>query len=261
MFTYSDELGQEDGCQGSLIDLCLICEHVIAAESPGEVENLESASGGDAAPDSKLRHALDAFRQAVTNPPGPTNPKGNIDASQRRLMETLEERGLKDKVLAAREKKNALGYDFNRMQEVVPGLYIGGLAAAENIEYLISHRVTHVVQAIEFDRTPFPGKFVYLKVQLSDYEQSNIGAHFDETVEFIDGALAQGGVVLVHCAAGISRSASLVLAYLMAKRGLSLNAAFHQLRVVRACVYPNHGFRRQLREYEALMRKEGGNNA
>ena len=55
------------------------------------------------------------------------------------------------------------------------------------------------------------------------------------------------GTVLVHCAAGISRSASVVVAFLMWRQGLSYEAALARVRDKRPFVLPNRGFRLQVR--------------
>jgi len=60
------------------------------------------------------------------------------------------------------------------------------------------------------------------------------------------------GGVLVHCAAGISRSATFVIGYLMAREGLSFDAALESVRTVRPWVCPNVGFCAQLREFERI---------
>jgi hypothetical protein len=59
------------------------------------------------------------------------------------------------------------------------------------------------------------------------------------------------GNVLVHCAAGVSRSATVVLGYLMARHNLSLTAALEHLKAVRPWVAPNTGFMQQLAAFEA----------
>ncbi len=57
---------------------------------------------------------------------------------------------------------------------------------------------------------------------------------------------------MVHCAAGVSRSAMLVCGYLMSRPRLTLDQSLTQLRYVRPWVSPNPGFMAQLREYERL---------
>ena len=54
-----------------------------------------------------------------------------------------------------------------------------------------------------------------LRIPISDMEGEDIGRWFDAAQAFIDGSLAAGGAVLVHCHEGKSRSVTLVLAYFM----------------------------------------------
>lgn len=65
-----------------------------------------------------------------------------------------------------------------------------------------------------------------------------------------------GGLTLVHCVAGVSRSATLCLAYLVKHRGMSLREAYVHLKKARPCVRPNCGFFNQLIDFE---RKTRGN--
>jgi protein-tyrosine phosphatase len=65
--------------------------------------------------------------------------------------------------------------------------------------------------------------------------------------------------VLVHCYAGISRSSSTVMSYLMKKYNLSLKTAFEHVRSCRWFVNPNPGFCRQLKQFEKeLDHNRGG---
>ena len=57
------------------------------------------------------------------------------------------------------------------------------------------------------------------------------------------------GNVLVHCRAGISRSATLVLAFLMKSRRWRMKRALEHLRACRPIVKPNEGFMEQLKHY------------
>ena len=55
----------------------------------------------------------------------------------------------------------------------------------------------------------------YLPCQLADTQNSDLALYFEQAIRFIDEAHAAGGAVLVHCMAGISRSTTIVLAYLI----------------------------------------------
>jgi protein-tyrosine phosphatase len=64
---------------------------------------------------------------------------------------------------------------------------------------------------------------------------------------FISQGIEREEPVLVHCDAGISRSGSVVVAYLMASRELSFEDALKTARAVRVCIDPNEGFTRELK--------------
>ena len=75
---------------------------------------------------------------------------------------------------------------------------------------LAQHKITHIVSILE--DWPSEGPH-HLSIHLDDAEMENILVHLPRVCDFIDQALASGGVVFVHCYAGVSRSASCVIAY------------------------------------------------
>ena len=68
------------------------------------------------------------------------------------------------------------------------------------------------------------------------------------------GEVDKGGVVLVHCVAGVSRSATICLAYLVSHNHMSLQQAWQHVKKVRPWVKPNKGFLQQLSDWEKMMR-------
>ncbi|XP_014482246.1 PREDICTED: serine/threonine/tyrosine-interacting protein-like isoform X2 [Dinoponera quadriceps] len=150
-----------------------------------------------------------------------------------------------------------------QMQEVVPGLFLGPYSAASRskLDSLLEHGITHIVcvrQDIEanFIRPNFPDKFKYLVLNIADIATENIIQHFQTVKTFIDEGLNSGGQVLVHGNAGISRSAALVLAYMMETYGLSQTQAYAIVQQRRFCINPNEGFMTQLREYEPIYQAQ-----
>ena len=73
-------------------------------------------------------------------------------------------------------------------------------------------------------------------------------------------AFASGGRVLVHCYAGISRSATIVISYLMREHSMSLSAATEHTRSRRWFINPNIGFRKQLHKFAAELEKDRREN-
>jgi len=72
-------------------------------------------------------------------------------------------------------------------------------------------------------------------------------------VDFIHKAISQGRKVLVHCVAGVSRSASMCIAYLMQHHGMSLEEAKAKVKKQRPCTRPNESFMKQLKEFSTTI--------
>ncbi|KAA0184196.1 hypothetical protein HAZT_HAZT001252 [Hyalella azteca] len=74
------------------------------------------------------------------------------------------------------------------------------------------------------------------------------------TVLFVTDEARESGVgVLVHCLAGISRSVTITVAYLMFKKKLSLEAAYDYVRVKKANIDPNFNFMGQLKDFQVQL--------
>ena len=148
--------------------------------------------------------------------------------------------------------------------EVQPNLYLGSEANASDLVWLKVEGITHVLsiqgQPIDVARLPDVSDAMRrwhehavrtLFIRLPDSPIASIFEHFEAAAQFINGALdAPGRKVLVHCGRGISRSASLVIAALMRRRGISYADAFALVAAKRPCIYPNVGFQLQLFVYE-----------
>jgi atypical dual specificity phosphatase/dual specificity phosphatase 12 len=59
---------------------------------------------------------------------------------------------------------------------------------------------------------------------------------------------------LVHCYAGISRSASIIISYLMKKYNWSYEKAYNYVKNKRPIINPNRGFKKQLIQYENYLK-------
>lgn len=149
------------------------------------------------------------------------------------------------------------------MQEIIPGVYLGPYSAAmkKQFQTLRDHGITHIIcvrHKLEayYIRPNFPHDFRYLVLEIADCLTENIIQHFPLVWKFIEESLSGGGKVLVHGNAGISRSAALVLAYIMEKYGLTLRKAFQVVQQRRFCINPNEGFMAQLSEFEPIYRAQ-----
>ena len=94
----------------------------------------------------------------------------------------------------------------------------------------------------------------FMGVEALDITIFPLYKHFDFTADFIHDSIRNAGRVLVHCGEGISRSATLVLAYLMIKRGFTAQEAVKQVSS-RRNIFPNLGFLRQLCELNDQLKQ------
>ena len=153
------------------------------------------------------------------------------------------------KILKIYDTMNTIKSDKNAV-EIIPHLYIGSFACASNLEELESKKITNILCCGLGLKLFFPEKFKYHKIDLVDKEKENIRKYFEETNKFINDAIINKGNVLIHCYAGISRSSSIIIAYLMKHNHMTFNNAFQLIKEKRGNVRPNSGFILQLKAYE-----------
>uniref|UniRef100_A0AAZ1XV11 Dual specificity phosphatase 19b n=1 Tax=Oreochromis aureus TaxID=47969 RepID=A0AAZ1XV11_OREAU len=134
---------------------------------------------------------------------------------------------------------------------VRPFLLLGSQDAAHDIDTLQRYKVSHVLNVAYGVDNLFPDKMVYKTLQILDLPETEITSYFEECSSFIDQTREQGGVLLVHCNAGVSRSSSIVIGYLMLREGLSFDDAYSQVKLARPSIRPNPGFYQQLQKYKS----------
>eukprot|EP00658_Telonema_sp_P-2_P047148 TRINITY_DN3570_c0_g1_i8.p1 TRINITY_DN3570_c0_g1~~TRINITY_DN3570_c0_g1_i8.p1 ORF type:complete len:820 (+),score=134.09 TRINITY_DN3570_c0_g1_i8:154-2613(+) len=140
---------------------------------------------------------------------------------------------------------------------IMPNLYCGSLRSAQspavyerlNIQYLLTmgRGLEPVVTSSMCHKT----------VIVDDIEGATISSSFDEATAFIAEAMEKGVGCLVHCFAGMSRSATAVVVYLMLKRNMRLDEAYLLVKMGRPAIHPNDGFFKQMMELDAKIYPDG----
>ena len=134
--------------------------------------------------------------------------------------------------------------------ELINNLFIGSIGAASNLKILEENKITHILIVGQGIKKYFPDKFTYIQFNILDTEIQNIKQYFDPANEFINNAINNKGKVLVHCHAGISRSGTICIAYIMKYKKMKFDDALKFVRQKRPKISPNKGFIEQLRNYE-----------
>ncbi|KAK0707825.1 protein-tyrosine phosphatase-like protein [Lasiosphaeris hirsuta] len=148
------------------------------------------------------------------------------------------------------KKKNPDGSAKQPAACIMPDLlYLGPVSATSNGAFLAREGITHVLSIGKSPASRIDG-ITYERLSLTDEEHSIIEPVATRASEIIDKAASAGGKVLVHCSAAISRSPTIVAAYLMKSRGMSLREALEVVAAARESVAPNPGFMRQLGDME-----------
>ncbi|GFP82630.1 dual specificity protein phosphatase phs1 [Phtheirospermum japonicum] len=136
-------------------------------------------------------------------------------------------------------------------------LFIGGALAARSVYTLQLLGITHILclcsNEIGQSDSQFPELFEYKNFSICDNEDTNISDIFQEAHDFIDHVEKIGGKVLVHCFEGKSRSATLVLAYLMLRKNFTLLQAWNALKRAHRRAQPNDGFARILLDLDKKL--------
>lgn len=142
------------------------------------------------------------------------------------------------------------------VSEIIPRLYISDLSFAESPVCLTQYKITHVLSTLpeKIHQPPvslLPVQPARLQIKVEDFPFAELAAHLPTTTTWIRDALSRdpNSRVLVHCVEGISRSTSVVAAFLMAMYNWSPQEAIQYIKSKRRVAEPNFGFIQQLHEY------------
>jgi hypothetical protein len=173
-----------------------------------------------------------------------------------------------------RELKEAKLRQFDGVcSQILPNLFLGSDTVARDLPLLRAHGVTHVVNAASVACANYheglAAGLAYCTLPLNDAKSEDLVPFVVEALSFLAPALAAGGVGFVHCHQGVSRSASIVVAYLMAISGLperpdqppSFERACACVRAARGVCSPNPGFTVQLMLWDRRTRAQAAQEA
>lgn len=120
------------------------------------------------------------------------------------------------------------------VDEIERRLFLGNCTAARNMKFLKSKQISHI---LTIDSFPIPayvcsGASVVNKyIHIADMTRENILEHFTDCISFIEDALKDPegtNGILIHCFYGVSRSATICIAFLMKKYSISYQKAFER---------------------------------
>eukprot|EP01017_Pseudomicrothorax_dubius_P008856 TRINITY_DN12937_c0_g1_i2.p1 TRINITY_DN12937_c0_g1~~TRINITY_DN12937_c0_g1_i2.p1 ORF type:complete len:193 (-),score=18.25 TRINITY_DN12937_c0_g1_i2:89-667(-) len=151
--------------------------------------------------------------------------------------------------------------DFSCILEASPGmgaLYLGNMDASMDVTMLKLFNVKAVLTVATTGNTTYKPEIVPFHhiIPADDKDDYDLRTWFDRAFDFIEVYRRRGYSVLVHCFAGVSRSPTIVIAYLMSKHRWTYETSLLFVRSKRQKVYPNMGFTEQLRRYDQELKTE-----
>ncbi|CAD8146342.1 unnamed protein product [Paramecium octaurelia] len=131
----------------------------------------------------------------------------------------------------------------------IAGLYLADIDCALSLDLLQSLQIGALLSVIDEPKVDASAYIIHEVINIPDCTQQNIQDYFPQTNQFIE-QHRQHTNVMVHCFAGISRSASVIIAYLMFKFQWGFQTALNYVVSKRPQVKPNFGFIQQLIQYD-----------
>jgi len=140
--------------------------------------------------------------------------------------------------------------------QILPNLYLSSQTPAIDLNLLKQLRINCVLNLTGFKfntnelrfQFDYPSEFTSLHIKIADEMGVNIVEYFDEAFQFLYDNHEKR--ILVHCEAGISRSATIVIAYLMKHHQMSLKQAYEFVKSRKNNIDPNINFFKQLIQFE-----------
>ncbi|XP_036947283.1 probable dual specificity protein phosphatase DDB_G0281963 [Acanthopagrus latus] len=138
---------------------------------------------------------------------------------------------------------------------ILPQLYLGAESDVTQ-DRLASLGISYVLSVSRCSPQPsFLPCSRYLRIPIDDSLWDDLLPWIPQALHFIDAAMSSGASVLVHCAAGISRSPALAVAYIMYSLGMDLDHAYRFVKDRRPSISPNFNFLGQLQHFQGTLSK------
>ncbi|KAK3580491.1 hypothetical protein CHS0354_001092 [Potamilus streckersoni] len=141
---------------------------------------------------------------------------------------------------------------FSQIAHITEHLFLSSAGAVKS-DRIRNLGITNVINCtLEIPNLQLSG-VECIQIHVEDAPHARLGIYFDRCADKIHQVSQKGGRTLVHCMAGVSRSASLCIAYMMKYQRLTLKQAYEHVKKRRPVIRPNTGFWRQLIEFERRL--------
>jgi len=129
---------------------------------------------------------------------------------------------------------------------ILPNIYLGGIEDCLDKAKLQELGIKKIINVAGEIDNYYPNLFEYHKFPCKDDPEEDISSLFIQVFDILKEASESATGVLVHCYAGISRSSTIIIAYLMQLYQWSMEQSLDYVRQKRSIIEPNDGFIKQL---------------
>ncbi|KAJ8540351.1 hypothetical protein K7X08_030270 [Anisodus acutangulus] len=193
------------------------------------------------------RRSLDEWPRAGSDDIGEWGPLPSTPSSERLKLDLSNMHKNPPETNGGLVRREKIAFFDKECSKVAEHVYLGGDAVAKDKDILKQNRITHVLNCVGFVCPEyFKSDFVYRTLWLQDSPSEDITSILYDVFDYFEDVREQNGRVFVHCCQGVSRSTSLVIAYLMWREGQSFDDAFEYVKAARGIADPNMGFACQL---------------
>ncbi|KAK7197444.1 phopshatase [Novymonas esmeraldas] len=150
-----------------------------------------------------------------------------------------------------------LQVDLNKIypDKVLDYLFLGSLRTAQTVTVYHDLDIGYVLTVGRDLETVIEPWMQQLVLPVDDFPEQAMEPVFESAFSFIDDARSHKKGVLIHCFAGLSRSVTIAVAYLMHLKNITRDEALALVRLARPAARPNDGFLRELSTYEESLRR------
>ncbi len=138
-------------------------------------------------------------------------------------------------------------------------IFLGNWEAVKDVQFLKDNEIKFILSVIPENLSKFKTiqqlGITQKVINAEDAPGFYLMARFDEAADFIYESRKNGNV-LVHCAAGISRSTTCLISYYIKYKKMSMEGAFSKIKARRTFACPNVGFQKQLTKYQNMLRSK-----
>jgi len=132
-------------------------------------------------------------------------------------------------------------------------LFLSSRVPLDQKQDLSRFEIARIVSVTELVPEVSIPKEDHLIITLPDVVSVNLADKFEEVHKFLEDACGRGQNVLVHCDAGVSRSATVIISFVMKTKRLTARQAYQMVKDKRPCIAPNISFIQQLIDYEEKL--------